>query len=320
MTNDALREGIMEMIGIRDVEPRITGYKIINSTKKDRYTENRIEFESPEDKVPAFLLVPDVRDKNPAILLNHQHNAERNLGKSEVCGLAGNPLQAFGPALAKEGFVVLAHDSVCFEDRRRGTDGILPLPGDGDFLQHFNEMCRRILYGGNLMKKVLSDAMLGISLLQSLDFVDKAKIGALGHSYGGTTVLFHMALDKRISYGCASGSAGTYRSRLENNVGIEFSSVIPGFCGKYDFEDIVSCAAPRPLLIVSADDDKYSKDADFIVEHALRYYMLYNAGSNLFHKRYTGGHALTKERHNYILDWLLNSRQKTAGNSLIKNK
>ncbi len=45
------------------------------------------------------------------------------LGKSEVCGLAGNPLQAFGVALVKKGFVVLAPDSICFEDRKEKCKG-----------------------------------------------------------------------------------------------------------------------------------------------------------------------------------------------------
>lgn len=51
--------------------------------------------------------IAEVLDNNPAVLINHQHNGERHLGKSEVCGLAGNPLQAFGPELARHGFVVL---------------------------------------------------------------------------------------------------------------------------------------------------------------------------------------------------------------------
>ena len=50
-----------------------------------------------------------------------------------------------------------------------------------------------------------------------------------------------------------------------NNIGIEMASVIPNFHGKYDIYDLVSCIAPRQMLIVSAEDDKYSKDASYIV-------------------------------------------------------
>lgn len=78
-------------------------------------------------------MIPDGLNKNPAILLNHQHNGERHLGKSEVCGLAGNSLQAFGPLLAQKGFVVLASDSICFEGRRKNGQGTTSLPGDDGF-------------------------------------------------------------------------------------------------------------------------------------------------------------------------------------------
>lgn len=144
-----------------------------------------LEYDSYEDTVRAFLLLPERLNNNPAILINHQHNREHHLGKSEVCGLAGNPLQAFGLALVKKGFVVLAPDSICFEDRRMD-----PSVEGFDFWQHFNEMCYRILKGDYLMKKVLDDAMIGITLLSNLDFVDKKRIGTMGHSYGGNTVLF----------------------------------------------------------------------------------------------------------------------------------
>ena len=217
-----------------------------------------------------------------------------------MCGLAGSPFQAFGPELARRGFVVLAPDSICFEERRKDTtvEGF-------DFWQHFNEMCYRILKGEYLMKKVLEDAMNGITLLSNLLYVDDKRIGTLGHSYGGNTVLFISALDERISFSCASGSACTYENRMQNDVGIEMASVIPNFHKRFDIDALVSCIAPRCLLIVSAEDDKYSKDADDIVEKASASYMKFDAMKNLHHKRYSGGHALTKERFDFIMEWVV---------------
>jgi dienelactone hydrolase len=230
------------------------------------------------------------------------------LGKSEVCGLAGNPLQAFGPPLAKRGFVVLCPDSICFEDRRTGATGILPLDHDGDFLQHYNEMCYRILKGDTLMRTVISDAMAGIDILQNLPFVDQKNMGTLGHSYGGNTVLFLMPMDKRIRYGCASGSACTFQNRMANGVRIEMASVIPHFKEKYDIDDLVKCMAPNKLLIVSAEEDPVSKDADFIYQQARPEYIRRNAGANLQHQRYPGGHALTQDRFDYIVNWLCDQK------------
>lgn len=145
----------------------------------------------------------------PAVIVHHQHNGERHLGKSEVCGLAGDALQAFGPLLAEAGLVVLAPDSICFEDRRINQTGTALGAGDSDWIQHFFEMEYRLVRGDTMMRKVLHDANLGVSLLSALPFVDSGNIGALGHSYGGNTVLFEMAVDERIAFGCASGSACT---------------------------------------------------------------------------------------------------------------
>lgn len=112
------------------------------------------------------------------------------------------------------------------------------------------------------------------------------------------------ALDDRITFSCASGSACTYENRMKNDVGIEMASVIPRFHGKYDIYDLVSCIAPRKLLIVSAEDDKYSKDAPYIVERASEAYLEFDALQNLHHKRYPGGHGLTQERFDFIVEWI----------------
>jgi hypothetical protein len=141
-------------------------------------------------------------------------------------------------------------------------------------------------------------------LLSNLTYVDNNSIGTLGHSYGGNTVLFLSALDERIAFSCASGSACTYENRMINNVGIEMASVIPNFHGKYDIYDLISCIAPRRLLIVSAEDDKYSRDTSYIVERASLTYSELKTLHNLQHKRYQGGHDLTKERFDVIIEWL----------------
>lgn len=163
------------------------------------------------------------------------------------------------------------------------------------------------------MKKVLEDAANGITLLSNLAYVDNKRIGTLGHSYGGNTVLFLSALDERIAFSCASGSACTYENRMKNDVGIEMASVIPNFHGKYDIYDLVSCIAPRRLLLVSAEEDKYSKDASYIIEKAGPAYREQNALQNLHHKRFPGGHALARERFDFIIEWI-DANAKTAKN------
>ncbi|NMA34570.1 MAG: hypothetical protein GX940_08490 [Clostridiaceae bacterium] len=304
MITDELRNQIRDFLGITGNYP-LEGYKIVNEKICDGYVRLLITYKGSEnDEIPAYLLVPEGDGVFPAVLIHHQHNGERHLGKSEVCGLAGDPLQAFGPALVKKGFVVLAPDSICFEDRRKNASGILP--DDNDFLQHYNEMCYRLLMGSSLMKKVLDDANIAIELLKCCEKVDKKRIGVLGHSYGGNTVIFQAAVNEDIAFSCTSGAACTYKNKIENGTGIEMAEVIPGFTNKFDITDLVKCISQRHLLIVSAADDKYSRDADAIEDLVCDTYSGPEAGSNLEHYRYEGGHALTPERFTDIINWIGN--------------
>ncbi len=188
---------------------------------KDRgdHVLQRVVYPTPDgDQVPAFLLRPhDPHPSLPGFVVYHQHASQWHLGKSEVVGLAGDPLQALGLPLVSAGAVVLAPDSICFEDRRRTGAGTDPRENDRD--QHDNELTYRLVRGDTLARKVIQDAATAVSVLTNLGQVNPAQVGAIGHSYGGTTVLFTAAIDQRIGFACASGAAGTYRAKLDNEVG-----------------------------------------------------------------------------------------------------
>jgi dienelactone hydrolase len=268
------------------------------------YRRLRIHYNSQEgDPIPAFLLLPEGNGPFPGVLVHHQHHGQRHFGKSEVCGLVGDPLQAFGPVLARQGIVVLAPDSICFEDRRSNRTGTEPDEADAE--QHYNEMCYRLLRGDTLMRKVLSDSAQGISLLCEHVQVDPEKIGVLGHSYGGNTVLFHGALDERIQFACSSGAACTYRYKIAHQIGIEMAEVIPEFAARFDIPDLVACFGRRPLMLVSATADPASKDADEIVSAAQKIWSTLGMTGRIEHKRYDGGHAITQERFDLIVNWLV---------------
>jgi len=219
MTLTKLRQQISDFLAftIPDMPVHFVTHQVV---EEQGYRRLRISYPSPEgDQIQAFLLLPAGDAPFPAVLVHHQHNGQRHLGKSEVCGLVGDPLQAFGPALAQQGVIVLAPDSICFEDRRHNRTGTEA--DEADVEQHYNQMCYRLVRGDTLMRKVLSDSAQGISLLRTCAQVDPQRIGLLGHSYGGNTVLFHAALDERIRFACASGAACTYQYKLAQQLGID---------------------------------------------------------------------------------------------------
>jgi dienelactone hydrolase len=302
----SLRRDLRHWLRLRPSAPGVE-VEVVAVDIESSFERKRVTYKVPDgDSIPAFLLVPKgLRKPTPAVLVHHQHNGERHFGKSEVCGLIGDPLQAFGPALAERGLIVLAPDSICFEDRRRGCAGTDPHPDD--WQQHYNEMSYRLLRGDTLMRKVLEDAETAVSLLAGLDPVDSSRIGILGHSYGGNTVLFQAALDERVKYACTSGAACSFRNKIQYATGIEMAEVLPGALDRFDVEDLLKLTAPRPMLVVSASNDRYSRDADEMVRLAGSAYMDARAPATLQHARYQGGHALTRERFDHIVEWVVST-------------
>jgi dienelactone hydrolase len=304
MSSKALREDIRNALRLAPA-PETVDREVIETHQEQGYTRSLIHYEGDEgDAIPAYLLRPSGPGLFPAVQIHHQHASRRHLGKSEVCGLAGDPRQAFGPALARRGVVVLAADSICFEDRRRNRTGIEPDEAN-DVDQHYNEMSYRLVQGDTLMRKVLDDAQRGLSILRQDPIVIQEKIGLLGHSYGGTTTLFQAALDERVRFACASGAASSYQMKIAQGIGLEMSLVIPGFARRFDIHDLIRCTAPRRLLIVSASEDDFSVDADQVVEGGREAYERADRKAHLDHFSYEGGHALTWERFEAIIEWIV---------------
>ena len=103
---ETVRQDIADIIGIdiHSMKSNVS-YTVLETVQEDGYIRKKIAYESFGDMVPAYLLIPERVDNAPAVLINHQHNSERHFGKSEVCGIVGSPYQAFGPVLAKHGFL-----------------------------------------------------------------------------------------------------------------------------------------------------------------------------------------------------------------------
>lgn len=310
-----MTNAIEKFLGINIHQGKVE-YKIVETHKTDEFDRILIEYWGSEnDKIKAYLFIPNLRKVIGGILVHHQHNGQRHLGKSEVAGICGNPFQFFCPELARNGIISIAPDSICFEDRRPNKRGIEPdLNPENDWLQHYNEMCYRILKGKSLMKKVVEDSSIAISLLLQQEGIKKDKVGILGHSYGGNTVLFHSPFDNRIKYSCSSGAACSYRTKLANNTGIEMAEVIPNFTEKYDIDDLLKLIHPRQILIVSGSSDKYSQDAKEICKSVRREVENPNFESSYHCKEFQGGHELDGDRFEYIINWFVNKFEERKAN------
>lgn len=262
---------------------------------EDGYTRERIAYRGLEgDVIPAFLFTPADRQPAGGVAVFHQHNGEFHFGKSEVAGLVGSPFQAFGPALARKGLVVLAPDAVSFEDRRAGVTGVEP--DTYDWLQHYNALNYRLIDGDTLMRKTLDDAQRAVSVLRQLPGMDPRRVGVAGHSYGGYTVLYHAALDERCRFACISGAVCSIGTRRRAGTGFTLFEAVPGLAKILDTHDVLAAIGPRPTMVVSGTEDKYSRDADQVVAKV--------AGDFITALRLDRGHALEQERFDAMVDWI----------------
>ena len=90
MPTDRLRQEIREFLQL-SLPPNTIPFETRAVVKEHDYDRLQITYDNEEhDRIPAFLLMPHGAGPFPALLVHHQHNSQWHLGKSEVCGLAGD--------------------------------------------------------------------------------------------------------------------------------------------------------------------------------------------------------------------------------------
>ncbi len=285
---------LRERLGLgQPVLPEYQSGEVLNGSGFDR---ERIEYPGLEgDMIPAFLFTPVNQETLGGVVVFHQHNGEFHFGKSEVAGDVGNVFQAFGPALARRGVAVLAPDAVTFEDRRGAVKGTEP--DNYDWLRHYNALSYRMLDGDTLMRKCLDDAQRALSVLVQATGMDPRLVGVAGHSYGGYTALYHAAVDARCQFVCISGAVCSFERRRQEGTGITLFETVPGLTRQIDTHDVLAAIGPRPTLVVSGSEDKYSRDADQVVAKV--------ASEFITELRVNRGHALDQERFDAIVEWIV---------------
>jgi len=272
--------------------------------------------------IPAYLLVPNPPGGRttpmPAVLCPHQTTQE---GKREPAGLAGNPEQATARQLVDRGFVTLTWDAPCFGERHDPTTGHY-----GDAIPFYTAHPQWSVHG-----KMIADLSRAIDYLATLPFIDRARIGCVGHSHGGITTLFGMALEPRLAAGASNCGFDTFR--IDGNAWrwSHATALLPalGFYASspyvsmdryrampdseviqvpFDLHEVLALAAPRPLLLSTSDDDFVFPNAGWSARKAAtRLRAVYDplgAPQNLETVYFSGGHRLPPSIAAQMYGWL----------------
>ncbi|MGB7158672.1 MAG: alpha/beta hydrolase family protein [Tepidisphaeraceae bacterium] len=271
---------------------------VIKEAARDgNITRYHVSFQvEPDDRMTAWLLVPDSAKLKPAPAIICIHSTTWGAGKDSTAGLAGRRKgeppedepylgRGNGLLLAQHGYVTLCLDML--------TDGERVKPGQRvmdtrDFYQRHPEW--------SMIGKNNWDISRSIDFLQTLDFVDGKQIGCTGWSLGGHQCVFAAAFDERITATVANGGVLDWHRPAEawsrkpeswtpwkegdpptNNPELERRFRFKTNSGPYiyikkfrpylddpkmpvpvDFDELMMMVAPRPLLVISSEWEFYS--------------------------------------------------------------
>jgi len=229
--------------------------------KKEGFTLEHISFAAigdpvmPADRIPAFVLIPDgVSAAKPAsaIAVWHQHAGQYQNGKAEPAGLAGSAMHQTGVALAREGYVVICPDALCFGERQ-DTTGKLKR---GDYERY--QFLRYTVAGKCLAWKDILDMKRTIDYLASRPEVLPDRIGCYGHSMGSTHTWMIGPWEPRLRCLVGNCCLPTYKAIERDKILHCFENFIPGLGHFGDTPDIVAQIAPRRLHLNFGETDSGS--------------------------------------------------------------
>jgi len=243
MDRELFRQRLLEGLGGQWPTPTDLHVKITEIFDADGYTIQLLRYESePGDWVPAYLLIPtgvSAQRPAPGIAVWHQHAGQYHLGKSEPAGLDGNPMHHTGVALAREGYVVICPDALCFEERQ---DQKLK----GSAYERF-EFLKYVVNGQSLAWKNILDMKRAIDLLSQRPEVLSDRLGCYGHSMGSTHTWLVGPWEKRLKCLVGNCCLPTYEAIHRHHLIHCFPNFIPGLDAYGDTPNIAALIAPRPL-------------------------------------------------------------------------
>ena len=268
------------------------------------YERRLVSYRVEEDeRAHAYLAVPLKRTgKLPAVVALHGTFKQ---GKERAAGLMDNPEKAYLDHLARRGYVVIAPDHFVAGHR---------VPPDGAYdtgrfhAKHPN---------WTAVGKFTYEHSIAVDVLQSLDVVDGARIGALGHSLGGHGTFFLAAYDSRIKAAASNCSASFFRhnSKVEawsrDHWYVYFKPIRAGLLRdelpEIDFHEIISLIAPRAFLDLSAlnDGDPLTQRQRVLMNlKIMDVYELEKAPGNFAFNVHGRGHSVKHESRELMYGWM----------------
>lgn len=257
--------------------------------QRDTYRVDKIHFQSlPGLYVTGNLYIPNDLDKpTPGILYVCGHSQTQKIN-----------YQDHGRRFAQLGFVTLILDSIELGEVRGVHHGTYRYGW-------FNWISRGYTPAG----PEVWNAIRGLDLLSELDEVDETRLGITGTSGGGAMTWWTACADNRIKAAAPSCGTGTIASHIrERTIDGHCDCMFPVNMYNWSLIECYGLLAPRPLLIVSPDQDGIFKiDSVRLVYEKLKgFYKNLGAEDKIGMVEFPGSHSYSSSSRRAIYSWFLN--------------
>lgn len=254
--------------------------EVLAEEQRDGYKAQKIAFNiNAYSRITAYLLIPDGKQKFPAVNVLHDHGAHLFIGKEKMIRpflsisekntpekqtLIQTILddadewaerlyegQYVGDYLAKHGYVVFSADAPMWGERGR-KEGV-------DRSKYDIIAGNMMMLGRDLSAFMTYDDIAGTDFLASLPMIDSSRIGCMGCSMGGYRSWMLSALSDRIKAGasiCWMGTTDVQMSTADRKREYGgFANCIPALRQYLDYPHIASLACPKPMLFINGTQD-----------------------------------------------------------------
>ncbi len=291
----------------------------------------------------AVLLKPQgVRDPLPAVLGLHDHGGQKYFGKRKITRTSNDPHptmvehqkqsysgRAWANELAKQGYVVLVHDTFTFGSRRVRYEDIAGItwgackvdglsdehPEDPENIQIYNQwaaehehiMAKSLFCGGTTWPGVtLVDDQAALNILCQREDVDAQSVGCCGLSGGGLRTDYLAGLDHRIKCAVSVGFMSTWKDFLMNksytHTWMTYVPLLPQFL---DFPEVLGLRVPLATMVMNDNEDQLYTLPEMKRAHEILQEVYAKAGAaDRYQGRfYPGGHKFDSQMQEEAFDW-----------------
>lgn len=299
---ESTRRRLLDSLRFQPRDPKPLAVKVEGRWERDGLVGEAISWSvGYGPRTQAWVVKPaGVQGKLPGVLALHDHGGFKFIGKEKIADgpeplpqwiavyrdmyYAGRP---WANELARQGFVVLVHDTFLWGSRKVPYETMSA--GNRDLAEIFADKVTRegsesfpngiprevgvynlaagfeentvekyaAALGTTMAGMVNFDDRVAVNYLLSRKDVSGKGVGAIGLSGGGMRTVLLQATTREIAAAVVAGAMTTYAGLLDHNVVSHTWMVYPaGWPAMCDWSDAVAARAPSPLMVQYDEEDQ----------------------------------------------------------------